>query len=111
MSIRLRTKIFILIMLVVLLSLVIAGFFITRDVSADKEKNLSSYVLAIAHAVSLIPDVQNNVGKKGGELIINPLVEKIRKKSRTEFIVMMWIPWLKATGTRPRRPKVLVSIP
>jgi sensor histidine kinase regulating citrate/malate metabolism len=89
MAIRLQTKIFILIVLVVLLSLVIAGFFIARNVSVNIEQHLSRYILDLAHTVSLIPDVQNNVGKKDGALIIEPLVEKIRQKSQTEFIVVM----------------------
>ncbi|QNB47883.1 two-component system sensor histidine kinase DcuS [Thermanaerosceptrum fracticalcis] len=89
MRLRLQTKIFLLIFLVVLFSLMIAGYFITDYVSVEIESQISQLALDLARAVAEIPDIKNNVGKKDGHLIINPIAEEIRKKSKAEFIVVI----------------------
>lgn len=86
---RLKTKIFLLIILVVFLSLAIAGFLITEYVSKNIEGQISQLALDIAHTVAEIPDIRDSIGKKDGYLIINPIAEEIRKKTKAEFVVVM----------------------
>lgn len=101
MKFRLQTKIFALIILVVLLSLGIAGYFIIDYVSSEAEKHLAQLAMEVAHAVADMPSVQNNVGKKDGHLVINPIAEAIREKSKVEFVVV-----IDKDSTRYSHPKV-----
>lgn len=89
MKLRLQTKIFILIILVVVLSLGFAGYFITDYVGAEMGKRVALRALDLAHAVAEVPEIQENVGKKNGHLVINPLAEKVRKQIHAEFIVVI----------------------
>jgi len=89
LRLRLKTKIFLLIILVIFLSLGIAGFFITEYMSKSIEGQISQSALDIAHTVAEIPDVRDNIGKKDGHLIINPIAEEIRKKTKAEFVVVI----------------------
>ncbi len=103
MKLRLQTKIFLLIILVVLLSLGIAGYIITDYVSVEIEKQISQIALDIAHAAAEIPDIKNHVGTKDGHLIINPIAEEIRKKSKAEFVVVIDMESIRYSHPVPER--------
>lgn len=89
MKITLQTKIFLLIIMVFLISISIAGYFIVDYVSVATEKHIANQALDIARTVASIPDIQNNLGKKDGSLTIDPLAEEIRKNTNTEFVVVI----------------------
>lgn len=59
------------------------------NLSAKLEQELGNRALAIARTVAEIPEIQENVGQKNGHLIIQPIAERIRLSTKTEYIVIM----------------------
>lgn len=86
---KIRTQIFFLASLVSLLSLLVVGGVVSKSVSQRFEQQLGERAMDIARSVALIPSIQENIGKPGGEKIIQPIADGIRKETGVKFIVVV----------------------
>lgn len=102
-NMKIRNKITLLAVFIVVIILSTVGFIIERNMVNRFEDQLSSYAMGIAHSVAEIPNVKLNVGKPGGELIIQPIVEKIRKNTDAEFIVVIDMQRVRYSHPVPER--------
>lgn len=59
------------------------------NLSAKLEEELGSRALAIARTVAEIPEVQENVGNRDGHNVIQPIAERVRLSTETEYIVIL----------------------
>src|SRR6056297_62346 len=84
-----KTKITLLAFGIFFVSLMVVGLFVEGTVVAPFEHNLSDNAMDIALSVASIPDIQKNVGIDGGERIIDPIADGIRKKTGAEFVVVI----------------------
>ena len=85
---KLRTKIALLSFSLVLLSVLLAGVVIVGRTTTAVEQEIGMRAMAIARTVAQHKDVQENLGKIGGEKIIQPIAERIRLATGVEYIVL-----------------------
>ena len=85
---RLRTKIFLLTLVFLLISLIGVGLVVETQVVAPFEARLGENVMNIAKTVAVIPTVQQWVGFPGGERYIQPVADRIRQETKTSYVVV-----------------------
>ncbi len=85
---RLRTKIFLLTLAFLLISLLGVGLVVETQVVAPYEARLGENVMNIARTVAVIPTVQEWVGFPGGEERIQPVADQIRLETDTSYVVV-----------------------
>lgn len=85
----LRVKITLLSFGLIVLALMVGGIILIENFSVTLENELGSRALAVARTVAQIEDIQNHVGKPGGETVIQPIAEKIRLATNVEYIVVI----------------------
>lgn len=85
---KLRTKIFFLTLVFLLISLLGVGLVVETRVVAPYEARLGENVLNIARTVAVIPTVQKWVGLPGGEEHIQPVADQIRIETHTSYVVV-----------------------
>lgn len=86
---KIRTQMFFLAAFVSLLSLMAVGGVVSRFVSQRFEQQLGERAMGIAQSVARIPAIQANLGKQGGERVIQPIADGIRKATGVKFIVVV----------------------
>lgn len=75
--------------LVVSGSIFTSGLIMVYSISDAFEKELGERATAIARTVAQMPSIRNNVGKPGGETIIQPFAERTRLATDVDYIVIM----------------------
>ncbi len=85
----LQTKIQILIIVVIMVSLISGEYMIANYIAGEMEDQIGQRALAIARSVSQMPEIQKNLLSPSGYRKIDPLVGKIRNTTGTEFIVVI----------------------
>ena len=89
MRMSLRTKMLIMSFLVVSGSIFTSGLIMVYSISDAFEKELGERATAIARTVAQMPSIRNNVGKPGGETIIQPFAERTRLATDVDYIVII----------------------
>ena len=89
MRMSLRTKMLIMSFFVVSGSIFTSGLIMVYSISDAFEKELGERATAIARTVAQMPSIQKNVGKPGGETIIQPFAERTRLATDVDYIVIM----------------------
>ena len=84
-----KTQITLLALAVVFVALIFGGVFLVENFSQTMEREIASRAKAIARTVAQMEEIQQNVGKLGGEEIIQPIAERIRLATNVEYIVVM----------------------
>ncbi len=84
----LRTKIFLLTLSFLLISLLGVGLVVETRVVAPYEARLGENVMNIAKTVAVIPIVREWVGIPGGEKHIQPVADQIRLETHTSYVVV-----------------------
>ncbi len=74
---------------VFILIFIAIGFLLREQIIAPYETFIGENAMNIAQAVANIPEIQKNIGHPRGHLIIQPLADSIRKKTKAEFIVVI----------------------
>jgi two-component system CitB family sensor kinase len=85
---KIRTKIILMGLAFFGASLAVVGFVTSRKIVAQFETRLGENAMNVALSVSEIPDIQRSLGKPGGERVIQPIAERIRRKTGAEYIVL-----------------------
>ncbi len=85
----LESRIFLLTVGIFLAALFVVGIVSRTTLIDPYVKQLGERAMSIARSVALIPTIVENVGTEGGENIIQPLADGIRKKTGAEFVVVM----------------------
>lgn len=88
-ELALGSKITILAFVLVLSATITAMVVLVGNLSTKLEEELGNRALAIARTVAEIPEVQENVGNEGGYATIQPIAERIRMATQTEYIVIL----------------------
>jgi PAS domain S-box-containing protein len=88
-QLSLETRILLLAISIFLAALFVVGIVAGTTLIDPYVKQLGERAMSIARSVALIPAIIENVGTKGGEKIIQPLADEIRKKTGAEFVVVM----------------------
>ncbi len=57
--------------------------------SSKLEQELGNRALAIARTVAQIPEIQYYIGQRDGYMLIQPIAERIRLSTQTEYIVIL----------------------
>lgn len=83
-----KTKITLLAFVLFFVSLLIVGLVVETTVVAPFEHRMSENAMDIALSVASIPAIQKNVGKNGGEIVIDPIADGIRVKTGAEYVVV-----------------------
>lgn len=89
LKVPIRWKINVLSFGIVLFSLLIGGIIVTGKIIDMKEEELGKQAMITARTVAQLPEIQQEVQKKDGADIINPIVEKIRIINNTDYIVVL----------------------
>ena len=85
----LRWKITLLSFGLIVLAVTIGGVTLIKNFSLTLEKELGSRALAVARTAAQIEEIQYQVGKPNGEIVIQPIAEKIRLATNVEYIVVL----------------------
>jgi sensor histidine kinase regulating citrate/malate metabolism len=85
----LQTKIQILIIVVITVSLISGEYMMASYITGEMERQIGQRALAIARSVSQMPEVQRNLLSSSGYREIDPLAGKIRNTTQAEFIVVI----------------------
>ncbi len=85
----LRTKILILTFGSIFLIILITGIVVIEYISSALEDEMGRRALAVARSVSSIEEIKVNVGIPGGDIVIQPIVEKARTASKVDYIVVV----------------------
>lgn len=88
-SLSIQTLMTILVMSVVLVAILAGGFFLVENFSWTLEREIGGRAMAIARTLAQLEEIQLNVGKPGGEKIIQPIAERTRLATNVEYIVVM----------------------
>jgi two-component system, CitB family, sensor histidine kinase DctS len=75
--------------IVVSVSIAMSGWIMVYSISDAFEKELGERARAIARTVAQMPNIQNNVGKPGGEEKIQPVAERTRVATNVDYIVII----------------------
>ena len=86
---RIKLKILLLASGFFFVSLAVVGFSVQRTVVSQFEHRLGENAMNIAHSVAMIPEVQQWVGAPGGEKVIQPIADGIRRQTGAEYVVVM----------------------
>lgn len=85
----LATKMALLSFASVFLAVVIGGAVAVQRFSTMMEKEMGMRTMAIARTLAQMETIQENVGRPGGEKIIQPIAEKTRLSTGVEYIVVL----------------------
>ncbi len=85
---NIQTKITLLSTSVVFVSLLLVALMLGQFAFVKVETLLDSHVMDIARTVSLIPDIKKHTGTTGGHVVIQQIVEEIRKRTGAEYIIV-----------------------
>ncbi|MDA8228202.1 MAG: sensor histidine kinase [Desulfitobacterium hafniense] len=85
---KLGTKIALLSFGLVLLSVLLVGVTIVIWISDSTEEEMGMRAMAIARTLAQLSAIQDNLGQKGGERVIQPIAERIRLATGVEYIVV-----------------------
>lgn len=88
-TISIRFKMFIFSFVIVVFSVATSSAITLHNVANAFEKEFGARAIAIARTVSQLPDIQNNVGRSNGSLVIQPIAERIRLATNVDYIVVM----------------------
>lgn len=86
---KLGTKIALLSFALVFVAVVIGGIIEVHRIVILMEKEMGKRTMAIARTLAQMKSVQENVGRPGGEEIIQPIAEKIRLSTGVEYVVVL----------------------
>lgn len=87
--ISLQTKIQLLIIVVILVSLIFGEYLIGKYVTDEVEHQIGERALAIARSVSEIPEIKESLMHPSGYQRIDPITERIKDLTEAEFIVVI----------------------
>lgn len=73
----------------VALAVLSGGFLAALYISRTTEKEMGHRALAIARTLAQMEVIQNNVGRPGGERLIQPVAEKTRLATGVDYIVVV----------------------
>lgn len=103
-KISLRTKINLLSLGVVILSIFISSLFTTRVVEGNIKREVENNVLNIARAVAVVPEVIDAFKEDEPSLTIQPIAEAIRTATKDiEFIVVTNLEGIRYSHPNPQR--------
>lgn len=88
-ELTLGSKITILAFVLVLSATISAIVVFVGNLSTKLEEELGNRALAIARTVAEIPEIQENVGNEDGHTTIQPIAERIRVATQSEYIVIL----------------------
>lgn len=97
--ITLQTKIQLLIIAVILISLIGGNYLIAKNISKEVEQLIANKALSIARTVSEIPEIKENLTLPNGSEKIDTLAENISNSTESDFIVIF-----NMEGTRFSHP-------
>ncbi len=101
--VKVKNKIMALTLIIVAITLLIVGVIVERIATLRIENRLGQHALDIAHAVAQIEEIQQNLGNPDGHLIIQPIADGIRKRTETEFIVVIDMEGVRYSHSAPDR--------
>ncbi|MGC7847310.1 ATP-binding protein [Desulforudis sp. 1088] len=73
----------------ILIALFSSGLLVIERVASQLENEMGMRALAIARTLAQMEDIQHNVGKPGGEVVIQPLAERIRLATGVAYVVVL----------------------
>jgi sensor histidine kinase regulating citrate/malate metabolism len=85
---RLKTKLILFIISLVLFQVILIGIVSINVISDITEEQIGRRALKVSQAVSLVPEIRDNLMKKDPERRIQEIAETIRKTTGAEFIVV-----------------------
>lgn len=85
----LRTKMAVLSFGSVFLAILTGGFIVVEKISITLEKELGMRAMAIARTLAQSEEIQKNVGRQGGDALIQPIAERTRLATGVEYIVVI----------------------
>ncbi|HBV96966.1 MAG: histidine kinase [Peptococcaceae bacterium BICA1-7] len=88
-NLKLSTKIVILSFFSVLLVILVGGLVMVKRVADTMENEMGMRALAIARTMAQMPPIQDNIENPEGWKIIQPIAEKTRVATGTEYIVVV----------------------
>ncbi len=100
---KIRTKIALLGITFWCVGLLTVGLFLGGAMMEQFEKRLGENAKNIALSVSEIPDIQQFAGKPGGEKAIQPIAERIRRKTGAEYVVVFDMNGIRYSHPAPGR--------
>jgi two-component system CitB family sensor kinase len=86
---KLQYKIMLYMTIIIITTLGIVSFFSFYRMERNVKEQMSRNVISTAAVISNMPEIQNNLGKKNGSDKIQEIVEKIRLKTKVQFITVM----------------------
>ena len=72
----------------VLVAIVIGGSMLIENIHSAIEKELGQRAMSIARTVAQLGEIKANVGRPGGEKVIQPIAERIRLATDVDYIVV-----------------------
>lgn len=85
----LRTKMAVLSFGSVFLAILTGGFIVVEKISDTLEKEIGMRAMAIARTLAQSEEIQKNVGRPGGVVLIQPIAERTRLATGVEYIVIV----------------------
>lgn len=101
--VKVKNKIMALTLIIVAITLLIVGVIVERIATLRIENRLGQHALDIAHSVAQIEEIQQNLDKPDGYLIIQPIADGIRKRTEAEFIVVIDMEGVRYSHSAPDR--------
>ncbi len=98
-KLRLNTKIALLSFGSVLFAVIVGGGLVIEQITARIENEIGMRALAIGRTLAQMEEIRENVGRDGGDRVIQPLAERIRTATGVAYIVI-----LDASGIRYSHP-------
>jgi sensor histidine kinase regulating citrate/malate metabolism len=89
LNLHMQTKIALLIIIVIFVSIVNSAFFITRWRMRDIKKEVEGSIMNIANIVCNTPVVKTNLGKDGGQLFIQQYIEGILRTTKDIDVIVV----------------------
>jgi hypothetical protein len=86
-----------------LMSSLVTGLVIRGTVIPMFEKSMAEDAMDIALSVAHIPGIIDNVGRTGGAEVIQPIADGIRRKTGTEFVVVIDTDGIRYSHKVPER--------
>lgn len=84
-----QTLITLLVMAVVLVAIISGGMFLVENFSRTLEAEIGERAMAIARTLAQLEEIHRNVGRPGGENVIQPIAERTRLATNVAYIVVM----------------------
>lgn len=82
-------QIAVLVLVVVLVSIITGGLVLVREFSLRLEREMGLRAMAIGRTLAQLPELQENVGRPGGEAIIQPIAERARLATNAAYVVVI----------------------